>query len=482
MKREHKIILVLFLLALIIRFIFLFCTPIKIWDETVYANLGYDLSSNPFHYSLEGASWSDFIPSKGNPPYAWPNMGFRAPLLPYTLMIFYLLKVDFLVMLFIPIIGALSVILIYFLGKKLFNEKIGFYSAIFFMLIPLHILNSSMVLTGVYSTLFILLIFISFWKGYEEGNKKHKVLFGIFFALALLARYTILWIMPIFLIYFLIRNKSLKFLKDKYLWYSILGFFIVLIPWFIYGQFTYGNPLGAFIHGANAASYWGGIQSALFYFRYWWAMFSIIGFLFILSLGYILYKKEFIKKEIYLLLIWFVFFLALAMYLPHKEERFILPIVPVICLISGFFIYKIKKYKKLILFSLITILILSNTWQFYSYYKESNTGTNQCFLEANNYLREIDQGVLVISDESAVAYYYTKQQIRFYSNPWSLEALRKSIKDTNDENRTYIFFTDYDMPLYDEEHIKIKEDLDKNFEKVFECDKDWGLSVIYKYN
>ena len=482
MKKEYKIILVLFILAFIIRLLFVFHTPVKIWDETVYANLGYDLSSNPFHYSLKGASWSDFIPSKENPIYAWPNMGFRAPLLPYTLMIFYSLKVDSLIILFIPLIGALSVVLIYFFGKKLFNEKIGFYSAVFFMLIPLHTLNSGMILTGVYSTFFILLTFISFWKGYEKGNKNYKIFFGIFFALALLVRYTVLWIMPIFLIYFLIRKKSFKFLKDKYLWYSILAFFIVLIPWFIYGQFTYGNPLGAFIHGASAASYWGGIQSALFYFKYWWTMFSIIGFLFILSLGYILYKKDFIKKEIYLLLIWFLFFLVLAMYMPHKEERFILPIVPVICLISGFFIFKIKKYRKLILFSLIIILILSNTWQFYSYYKKSYTGTNQCFLEANDYLKNINQEVLVISDESAVTYYYTKQQIRFYPNPWGLEALRKSIENTYDENRTYIFFTDYDMPLYDEEHIKIKEDLDNNFKKVFECDKDFGLSVIYKYN
>lgn len=52
MKKEYKILAILFLLALIIRIVFLFASPVKIWDETVYANLGYDLSKNPFDYSF----------------------------------------------------------------------------------------------------------------------------------------------------------------------------------------------------------------------------------------------------------------------------------------------------------------------------------------------------------------------------------------------------------------------------------------------
>jgi len=205
----------------------------------------------------------------------------------------------------------------------MFNKKVAFYSAILFSLIPLHIIYSAKILTGVLFTFFVLLTFISFWKGYEEKNKKHKILFGIFLALALLSRYTALWIMPIFFLYFLAKDKSLKFIKDKYLGYSILAFFGTLIPWFIYGIFEYNNPIGQFIHGAKASAYWGGFQSWNFFFIHWWNMFSIIGIIFIVALIYILCKKEFIKKEIYLLLIWFAFFLGMAIYMPHKEKRFI---------------------------------------------------------------------------------------------------------------------------------------------------------------
>jgi len=479
MKRETKLLILLFIIAFIIRSIFVFSTPMQIWDETVYANLGYDLSNNPLDYSVANNGWSDFIPSGGDNFYAWPKMGFRAPLLPYLLMPLYLFHLNFLVIFFIAIIGALSVCLVYLLGKKLFNEKVALYSAILFLLIPLHIIYSAKILTGVLFTFFVLLTFFSFWKGYEEGSKKHKVLFGVFLALALLSRYTALWIMPIFLLYFLARDKSLKFLKDKYLWYSILAFFGTLIPWFIYGIFEYNNPIGAFIHGAKASAYWGGLQSWHFFFDYWWQMFSIIGIIFVIALIYILYKKEFFKKEVYLLLIWFAFFLGMAIYMTHKEDRFILAIVPTIALISGYFIDKIKKYKKLILIGIILITLFSLSSQFYTTYNNSYTDTNKCFLEGNKFLENAGENSVIITDESSVVYYYTKKETRFYPNPWSYETLKNWIKSSYSDKEVYVLFGDYIIKP-EEEYNQIKEDLESNSEKVFECSKERGYSSIYK--
>jgi len=479
MKKEIKILIALFVIAFIIRGIFVFATPLKIWDETVYANLGYDLSKNILDYSVANNGWSDFIPSGGDSFYAWPKMGFRAPLLPYLLSPLYLFNLGFLANFFIVFIGALSVCLVYILGKKMFNKKVALYSAGLFLLIPLHIVYSAKILTGVLFTFFVLLTFLSFWKGYEENNKKHKILFGMFLALALLSRYTALWIMPIFLLYFLARDKSLKFLKDKYLGYSILAFFGTLIPCFIYGIFEYNNPIGAFIHGAKASAYWGGLQSWHFFFDYWWQMFSIIGIVFAIALIYILYKKEFFKKEIYLLLIWFAFFLGMAIYMPHKEDRFILAIVPTIALISGYFIDKIKRYKKLILIGIIIVTLFSLSSQFYNTYNNSYTDTNKCFLEGNKFLQN-QENALIVTDESAIVYYYTKQETHFYPNPWSLESLENMIKNHYSDKNSFVFFTDFNMPLTNENYLEIKEDLDKNLEKVFECSKENGYSAVYE--
>jgi hypothetical protein len=285
--------------------------------------------------------------------------------------------------------------------------------------------------------------------------------------------------MPMFLIYFLARDKSLKFLKDKYLWYSILAFFGTLIPWFIYGIFEYNNPIGAFIHGAKASAYWGGLQSWHFFFDYWWQMFSIIGIIFVISLIYILYKKEFFKKEIYLLLIWFAFFLGMAIYMPHKEDRFILAIVPTIALISGYFIDKIKKYKKVILLGIIIITLFSLSSQFYTTYNNSYTDANKCFLEGNQFLKN-QENALIITDESSVVYYYTKHATHFYPNPWDYETLINLIKNHYSDKNNFVFFSNLNMPLTNEKYLEIKEDLDENLEKVFECSKENGYSAVYE--
>src|SRR3989344_3184986 len=287
MKKETKIIILIFLVALLIRISFVFITPIKIWDETVYANLGYDLSKSALDYSFTNG-WSDYVPDG-----SWPKAGFRAPLLPYTLSILYFLKLNFLIQFLIPLFGALSITLIYLIGKEMFSQKVGIYSAILLTLVPLHVFYSSKILTDVFSTFFALLVILVFWKGFEKDNKNWKLLFGPVLALALLSRYTLLWLIPLFPIYLLIKNKSLRFAKDKHLWYSILLFFIFLVPWFIYGIVQYHNALGAFIHGFKASSYWGGVQHWSFYFQHWLEALSISGILVILSLAYIIYYKKY---------------------------------------------------------------------------------------------------------------------------------------------------------------------------------------------
>ncbi len=480
MNRQTKILIILFLIAFILRSVFLLSAPVKIWDETVYANMGYDLSNNPLDYSVANNGWSDFIPSGGDDFYAWPKMGFRAPLLPYSLSILYLFHLDFFVSFFMVFVGALSVCFVYLLGKRMFNSEIALYSAILFLFLPLHVTYSAKILTGVLFTFFVILTLYSFWRGYEEGNKFHKVLFGIFLALALLSRYTALWVMPVFLLYFLVRDRSLKFLKDKYLWYAIVSFFVVLVPWFIYGISEYNSPIGAFIHGAKASGYWGGFQSWHFFFDYWFQMFALTGLVFLIAIIYILYKKEFFKRGIYFTLIFFFFFLIMAIYMPHKEDRFILAITPAIAIISGYFLSKVKKYARLILVLAIIGSLILLSFQFTLTYKNSYTDKHKCFLEANEFLKN-QENALVITDESPIVYYYTKQETRFYSYPVSYSSLKEMVETSYAGKNSFVFFTDYDMPLTEEKNVKIKEDLDKNMENVFECSKTEGYSAVYKF-
>jgi len=223
----------------------------------------------------------------------------------------------------------------------------------------------------------------------------------------------------------------------------------------------------------------GGFQSWHFFFDYWFHMFSIIGLVFVIALIYIFYKKEFFKKEIYLLLIWFAFFLGMAIYMPHKETRFLLAIAPPIALILGYFINNIKKHKKLIFIGIILIGLLSLSFQFYSTYNNSYTNANKCFLEGNKFLKNIPGNSVIITDESSVVYYYTHLETRFYPNPWNYETLKNWEEKDYSKKEVYVLFGNYIIKS-DEEYKQIENDLEENSEKVFECSKEKGYSVVYK--
>lgn len=476
--KKNKWLIAVFVIALLVRVVFVFSMPIKLWDETVYLNLGYDLSKNPLDYSFSNG-WSDFVPSGGDEFYGWPKAGFRAPLLPYIISLFYAVKLDFLIDFLMAFMGALSTILVYKLGKELFNEKVGLISSLLLALIPLHVFYSGRLLTEVLFTFFVLLTFLSFWKGYEKNSRNHKILFGVFLALSLLSRYTVLWIMPIFLLYFLIRDRSLKFLKDKYLWYSVLTFFITLIPWMIYGIFVYRNPFGALIHGFKASAYWGGIQDWSFFFDYWWQMFSIVGFIFVVALAYIIYNKSFLKREVYFLLIGFIFFLGMAIYMPHKEDRFIVPIIPNMIVLSSYFISKINLSKKVV-FLIVLTLILSLTSNFYDTSKlYHNTNTN-CFKQIESNLENLKEEVLIVSENSPLFRYYTKQETAYYPNKLSESKLKEIEKSTN--NTVYFVFTKFNSGFETEKWQNLNNIMKRDYNLVFECPEDKEVNWIYSNN
>ena len=480
MNKEFRNLILLFLFSFVIRISFLAFVQIKYWDETVYLSLAKDLASNFFNYSLQGAFWSDYIPF-GHGLYSWPNIGFRAPLLPVTLSLFYRLGLDFLINFFIPFIGAAGTVVIYFLGKKVFNQRVGWYSAILFSIIPINLIWGFRISTEIYGIFFLLVSLLFFWKGFEEEHNPSKILFGIFLAISILTRYTMMWILPIFLFYFLFRDRSLEILRDRYLWFSVLSFFIVLIPWLIYGIKFYHHPLGSFIHGTVGASFWGGVQSLFFYFGEFWTIFSVAGILLLFSLVYIFWKKSYYDKRIFFLLVFFLFFFIVASLVPHKEERFILPVVIPVSLLVGFFISKMEvrlKFSKTKNFwikfcSFILLFLIAFVPVFTKLNSEENRGTQICFAKGLEYLKTLNAGSLIYTDEPPIVYAYTNKKTRYYPNPWNLSRLEKG-----EEN--YILYTDYDRPLFIEENVLFRGELQQNLERIFYCDEDWGITEVYR--
>lgn len=479
LSKTNLILLIILLIGFFIRILFAFTSDIPWWDESVYLNLGHDLSKNPFDYSLENKEWSDLIPFS-NGVYSWPRIGFRPPLLPYSLAIFYALNLDFLTKFLMPFIGTLTVFLVYLLGKEIFNKREGLISASIMALVPIHVIYSGKVLNDVFVTFFITLSFLFFWKGFEKKEETYKFLWGVVLGLGLLTRYTLLWIIPIFPIYLLVKNKSLNFIKDKYLWYGIGGFFAVLIPWFIYGFFEYGSIFGSFIHGFKAADYWGGNQLWFFFFQNSWYLLSILGILFVFFLFWIVYSKDYKKREIYLLLIWFFFYFIMLIIMPHKEGRFLIPVVPTITLITGYSLNKIKFYKGIIVGVILLILFFSCALIFIYDSKVSSNINSMCFLETMDFLKERDGNYKTVSENPPIVRFFTNTESSFYPRKITEESILEMSNST--DYPVYFVFNRLNSGFEKDKLVILRKILDENYKLEFECSEDPDVNFVYSNN
>lgn len=129
------------------------------------------------------------------------------------------------------VLSAITVLLVYLIGKRIANPVVGILAALFMMVYPSFLIVSAFHLTEtLYTFLFILYLYLQIISFTKEKNIWHLVA-GFVFALAVMVRPTIF---PFFIIvylykYIIEKNKS-SFIK---MIYFIGGLFIVMVPWWI---------------------------------------------------------------------------------------------------------------------------------------------------------------------------------------------------------------------------------------------------------
>mgnify|MGYP000198979037 CR=1 FL=1 len=158
-------------------------------------------------------------------PIFFPSFGdYKNPVLIYSTVPFVWLfgLSEFGVRIVPAIYGIFSVVLIFFLSKKLFNEHVALFSALFLAISPWHVHLSRVALEGIIVFPFFFTLGTYF---FLEGKKRPAflVLSFIFFGISLYTYYPAYLISPLFLLFLLFLNFSE--VKDK-LNFLLIGFFI----------------------------------------------------------------------------------------------------------------------------------------------------------------------------------------------------------------------------------------------------------------
>ncbi len=237
------------------------------------------------------------------------------------------------------IAGITSIILLYLLGKKLFNPLVGISSAIALSSAIWFIFRSRSGNLDIILTMFFLLTFLLAVKAHE--NKKYLYPFVISLSLLFLTKTMVplAIVPPIILIFY--RNKLYK-LRDLIL--PTLLFFTIAGGWFVSQIIQYPNIiqnyLGVGLRGVNLqSSYSANLLLTKDYLyngigRWFWPG--------VLSLGLSIFLMQ---KKFFILLIFFVSFILPIIFSPKIQIWHLIPLFPILLLsYFGFVFAFLEKY------------------------------------------------------------------------------------------------------------------------------------------
>lgn len=130
------------------------------------------------------------------------------------------------------ILGALTCLLMYLLGKRVKSRAVGIISAILYAVYPSFIWATSLILTEtLYNFFFILYLYIQLVLLENINSKKKSILCGLIFSAALMVRPAAfpLVVVPFIYKYFIDRKTNVL----KPLLFTCAGMLVLMIPWWI---------------------------------------------------------------------------------------------------------------------------------------------------------------------------------------------------------------------------------------------------------
>lgn len=367
---------------------------------------------------------STWLLGTGGVPMDW-----TPPLFSISIAVAFILfgAFDFVAVAVPALFGVLSVILVYFLGKEIFNKKIGLIAALFLAVTEYHIIYSRLVAVDSMLTLFYLLSFLFFVRAFKNKSLKYYILFGLSASLALVTKYVGFHILVIFLI-FIISYHAYSFVNKRFsrkdLFFDIKGILIVLIlviilqvGWiFVMGIGSYMSPEHSIHFSMSDINFqwvsanWPailsmGIDEYIYVFNHsvscafttatdpltyfnallFWVSPLILLF-FILGCWKLLTKRS--RMGIFLLIWLFFIFIFFNLIMTHRAVRFFVPVLPVLCLVAARGLDLIKSKKILVI--ILAAVILSGIYGSINSIQAYHNGYRQTGAFINENIKEND--------------------------------------------------------------------------------------------
>jgi 4-amino-4-deoxy-L-arabinose transferase-like glycosyltransferase len=419
------------------------------------------------------------------------------------------------------IASILTGLIIFLIGKKIYNKKIGFIASLIGVTIPSFVTYSVLFYTDILFTFYFTLFALSSIMAIKDEKKKYWVVSGVFGAFALLTKTPGYAIFPFLILVFIYqiykKNQLSGLIKD----YLIIILIIVIIsgPYFLRSYVYYNTPSCALTlfsgakcsisfdykneapklpSGPAANVLQDGLMNYIF-FAYGINqigpfIFPFVFFGFLCGLAVMSYKRE--KTDIVLILS-LISFIPLLLYIStgrgEDTARYTLSLVPIIALVSANYYEKvynfIESYKKVvalvifvlvIFFSFMNISTKLNDARHYDTNSQQYVGYKMfspSFFQATDFIkRNTTKDVLITTIwDSQTAYNSQRNVIALRILPDSDDIMNSgnintSLSRLKAHGITHIFVQKFSISdqYYTTDFVKFLESNGKNFVKIYE--------------
>lgn len=296
----------------------------------------------------------------------------------FPLIISFFLKLgdqEVLIRTLLLVLSIVSVTSLYFLGKEMFNKKIGLISAFLMSIFYLNLFYTNRILVDLPSLALFTLSAFFFYKYFKTKSSKALYIASVIIGIGTLIKLTTANLLFIVLIYALFTEK-LNLFKRKEFYIAALIFILILSPYVIWGYGEYHTFVitAAGSYNAPKTDFIGNFFTNLFasfanfpiYLSIPLLIVFILGlFIFyklILGFDVLLKKDDFEVKRLFflilLLIIPIITVSASLIYPGFIDDRYLLTMFPAIYIISSAFLIFIYDYLAKMKLAAIGIIIL----------------------------------------------------------------------------------------------------------------------------
>jgi len=319
--------------------------------------------------------------------------------------------------------GVATTLIVYYFGRRFVDKKTGIIAAVLFAVIPQIFYLSIKAMLDISYLLFFLLSMIFYLFALKSGKTRHFIYAGLFLAIGFFFKQNVIFVVPIIFLYTLFTNK--KYLRKIFISF-ILAALIVSPYLFVFYK------VGLLSVMLKSSIIWAGydqhdpqfntIEGWLYYPKQLgenylsYPVFIAV----ILSLAYYIVRKE---KYWQLFLIWFFTLFLFFVFIPNKEGRYLLPVIPVLLYSLSFYISKLPKFFSLATFITCFILIIYTSYLILSPPLYYNTNYEEI---ATQVVKKEGNTILVSDSDS------------FYSSAIIFEIMRQDLAKTHSVFRTCV--------------------------------------------